>query len=76
MKRIDISGEISVVEFENKMARQADPEYRHMETTRDFHVHHRQRDRNARPALQHLVQATVQRVEEISFVTVETQFAE
>ena len=76
MKRIDIRGEIPVVEFENEMARQADPEYRHMQAPRDFHVHHSQSDGDAGPALQHLVQAAIEGVEKITLVTVETQLAE
>ena len=76
MKRIDVGGVIPIVEFEYKMARQADAEHRHMQPPGDLHVHHRQGDRDARAALQHLVQATVQGVEKIGFVPVKTQLSE
>src|SRR5262249_46211646 len=76
VKRIDISCEIAVVEFKYEMARQADAEYRHVQAPRDLHVHDREGDRDAGPALKHLVQATVPGVEKIGFVAVEAQLAE
>lgn len=57
------------------MARQADSKDWHMQPARDFHVHHRQRNRDAGTALQNLVQATIQRIEKIGLVAVETQLA-
>ena len=76
VKRVDIGGEVPVVELENKMARQPDAEHRHMQAPCDFHVHHSQRDGDAGPALQHLIQTTVQGIEKIGLVPVETQLAE
>src|ERR1700681_2200821 len=76
VKRIDVRCEIAVVEFEHKVARQANPENRHMQTSRDLHIHDSQGDRDACPPLQDLVQTTVEGIEKIGLVTVETQFAE
>ena len=58
------------------MARQADTKYRHMQTPGDFHIHHGERNRDARPALQNLVQAAVQRIEKIRLVAMESEFTE
>ena len=76
MKRIDKSGIIAVVVLNDEMAWQADAKHGHRQAAGNLHVHYRKRDRDACAPLQHLVQATVQRVEIIRLVAVEPEFLE
>src|SRR6185369_13526285 len=50
-------------------------EYRHMQTPGNLHVHHGQSNWDTCPALQNLVQATVQRIEKIRLVAMESELA-
>jgi hypothetical protein len=49
---------------------------RHAEPARDFHLHHRQRDRIAEPALEHFVDVAVARVVVLVVVAGVTKFLE
>ena len=55
------------------MPRQPDSKHRHLQPSRDLHIHYRQGNRNSRAPFQHLVQATVQRIVIILFIAVKSQ---
>ena len=59
-----------------KMSGEVDPDDVQAGATGDLHVNQRERDRDARPAIQHLVEKTVPRVVVLNVVAGEVQLAE
>jgi len=55
---------------------QPDAKHRHMQTSRNLHIQNGKRNWNSGASLQHLIQTTIQRIEKISLVAVESQLTE
>ena len=62
--------------LDHKVTRQTYPEHGFCKPPRNLHVHHRERNRYAKPPRQHIIEATVARIVIIGFISTKAQFLE